>query len=180
MSQLSTYNSVEEKEKVFKHSDFFIIDSAKDFDEWYKQVTKMQNDTSNSLRRNNGPENLVDTIYNHYPYIFRGVGDAKYKIFSSAQRDWNINDMAQWANKSYLEYVNDLVKKASGLPLLSKVFKYYKLHHTQTDFPTLSILQHYGAPMPLIDFTYNLDVALYFSTEFCNPSNCSNPLNHYF
>lgn len=88
--------------------------------------------------------------------------------------------MGQWANRSYLEYVNDLVKKASGLPLLAKVFKYYKLHYTQTDFPTLSILQHYGAPTPLIDFTYNLDVALYFATEFCKPSNSSNPLDHYF
>lgn len=181
MSQLPVYSTLDEKSRVFQSSSYFIINTVEEFDRWYKEITNKQDHASKLVIKDSQSEtDAEDNVYNHYPFIFRGVGDAKYKIFSSAQRDWNINDMSQWAKKSYLEFVNDLIKQASGLPLLSKVFKYYKLHHKQTDFPTLSILQHYGAPTPLIDFTYNLDVALYFSTEFCQPSTSSNILDHYF
>ena len=181
MSKLSVYNNLEEKGRVFEASDYFIIDTIKVFDEWYNKIIEKQKEANEKVRLNSNSENdTQDAVYNYYPYIFRGVGDAKYKIFSSAQRDWNINNMSEWAGKSYLEFVNDLVKVAASEPLLSSVFKYYKLRHNQTDFPTLSILQHYSAPTPLIDFTYNLDVALYFSTEFCQPSISGNPIDQYF
>lgn len=179
MPQLPIYSTFQEKERVFKSSPYFIISTVKEFDSWYTLISSKQKNASKLVSKN-GENEFDDTIYNHYPFIFRGIGEAKYKIFSSAQREWNVNNMSQWAKKNYLEFVNDLVKKASGLPLLAKVFNYYKLHYRQTDFPTLSILQHYKAPTPLIDFTYNLDVALYFAVEFCQPSTSSNDLDHYF
>lgn len=180
MAQLSVYKTLEEKKEVFKKDEYFIIDTSEAFDKWYKWVSTKQNEASKKVNDINFETQFEDTIYNHYPFIFRGIGDAKYKIFSSAQRDWNLNDMSQWAGKSYLEYVNDIVKKAASSPLLAKVFNYYKLRHNQVDFPTLSILQHYGAPTPLIDFTYSLDVALYFATEFCQHSFSNNIIDQYF
>src|SRR5690606_20857055 len=38
----------------------------------------------------------------------------------------------------------------------------------------------YGAPTPLVDFTYSLDVALYFATEFCVHKDGANRIEQYF
>ncbi|MEJ7559159.1 MAG: hypothetical protein WKF66_12690 [Pedobacter sp.] len=81
MSQLSIYESLKEKRRVFKSTDYFTIDSAKDFDRWYKEISKLHDHSNFLERNNNGLEIFDDAKYNYYPYIFRGVGDAKYKIF---------------------------------------------------------------------------------------------------
>lgn len=180
MNQLSTYKDLDEKRKIFQEDGNFVIDSKSDFDAWYNAIVKRQSDAKKMVEESSTESEFEDNIYNHYPFIFRGVGEAKFKIYTSAQRDWIINDMSEWAGKPYLEFINDLIKKAYDKPLLTKVFNYYKLKINQRDFPTLSILQHYGAPTPLIDFTYNLDVALYFATEYCQPSLSSNKIDQYF
>jgi hypothetical protein len=180
MNQLLTYTDLSEKRKIFQEESYFVIDSKSDFDDWYNSVVKRQSDAKKKLGESSLESEYEDNVYNHYPFIFRGVGEAKFKIYTSAQRDWIVNDMMEWAGKPYLEFIDDLIKKAHNKPLLSKVFNYYSLYPNQRDFPTLSILQHYGAPTPLIDFTYNLDVALYFAIENCEPSLSSNIIDRYF
>jgi FRG domain len=177
MAQLPVYSNLDDKRTVFNKSGNFIINTVSEFDHWYNQITFLRNEATKNYRLSDEDE---ESIYIHYPYIFRGVGDAKYKIFASAQRHWLINNMNQWAKKDYLEFVQDLLDTASKLPLLDKVFKYYKLVARQRDFPIMSILQHYGAPTPLIDWTYNIDVSLYFATEYCTPISSANEIEKYF
>ena len=179
MAQLPIYLTLVDKEKAFKQSENFKINSAKEFDSWYKQISNTQNLAKKNLFGDDLNENEVN-VYRHYPYIFRGVGDAKFKTYSSAQRLWVINNMNEWAKKEYLEFIQDFIDKAGKLPLLDKVFKYYKLVPRQRDFPIMSILQHYGAPTPLIDWTYNIDVSLYFATEYCTPVTSANEIDQYF
>lgn len=179
MGVLKTYKTLEEKLKIFRNDEFFVIDTAKQFDIWYSKTLSRQYNQQKLIENNYFNENS-SSPYSGYPYIFRGVRESSFKIFSSAQREWKLHEMEQWSKMSFLEYVDYIVQKAANQPLLKSVFKYYHLHHMQTDFPTLSILQHYGAPTPLIDFTYNLNVALYFATEGCGLSSGSENIGGYF
>jgi len=171
MGTLKNYENFEEKNKSFsKLNDFHYIDTIQQFNSWYKSVVDIQKEQS-----------IEDRLSINYNYMFRGMGEAKYKLFNSSQRFWIINEVGQWWKpKKYLEYVNDFIVKARDKKLFNKIFEYYNLNPTQRDFPILSILQHYGAPTPLMDFSYDLDVALFFATEKASPSSSSNKIDQYF
>jgi hypothetical protein len=172
MGLLPAYNSFEEKnEKFNSNNDFLKIDTVKEFDIWYEKIRRDLKEKSNEYSTPG-----VNT--NH---IFRGMGEAKHKLLTSSQRFWITNELQQWWKpKDYLKYIQTFVDNARKKLLFKKVFEYYKLSSNQRDFPLLSILQHYGAPTPLMDWTYNLNVSLFFATENSYPSYSSNPIDQYF
>jgi hypothetical protein len=47
------------------------------------------------------------------------------------------------------------------------------------DFPLLSILQHYKAPTPLMDWTYDLNIALFFAIMDVKKSDRNNVIDDY-
>jgi len=176
MGILSNYKNFEDKNGNFSdNSDYQKIDTIEDFNRWYNYMhlrAKEVNDKNSSKDR--------DLTINSN-LLFRGMGEAKYKLFNSAQRFWITNEVEQWwTPKSYLEYVNEFINKARDKKLFFKIFEYYNLKPNQRDFPILSILQHYGAPTPLMDFTYDVDVALFFATEKATSSASNNEIDKYF
>ncbi|WP_158826976.1 FRG domain-containing protein [Mucilaginibacter lacusdianchii] len=93
--------------------------------------------------------------------LYRGIGDAGYKIYTSLQRQWIQKELS--GNYNFDAFVRKYLLETKSDPLLSKFFEALKLSKS---FPALfSFLQHYGAPTTLLDFTGNVDVALYFATE---------------
>lgn len=172
MGQLPTYKSFTEKNQKFvKDERFNLIDTIEQFDMWYNLTTNKIKEVSENAKINKINTNNM----------FRGMTEAKYKLMTSSQRFWIINELKQWwGPKKYLEFVNVFVTNARDKLLFKKVFEYYNLSYNQRDFPILSILQHYGAPTPLMDWTYNLDVALFFASEKAQSSNSSNDIDHYF
>lgn len=70
MGQLPFYKSLAEKNEKYKSSsDFGRIDNVQQFDTWYKIIKETK--LSEDYKQNN---------------FFRGITEAKYKLFNSAQR----------------------------------------------------------------------------------------------
>lgn len=83
---------------------------------------------------------------------FRGVSNASFELIPSLLRK-------QYKNKQFL---NDRI-------VINEFKRYYrkiidKKTEELADFECLYLLQHYGVPTKLLDFTSNEDIALYFAT----------------
>ena len=173
MGKLPLYNTLLEKNEKFSqdHTCNNRIDTIAEFDKWYYSLFNIINKKTEKSKLNN-----VNT-----DNMFRGMGEAKHKLFTSSQRFWIVNNLDQWwSPKKYLEFIKVFLDNARSKLLFKKVFEYYRLSPNQRDFPILSILQHYGAPTPLMDWSYNLDVALFFATENVFPSYSMNEIDQYF
>jgi hypothetical protein len=112
--------------------------------------------------------------------VFRGQNEAKYKLYSSAQRVWigeELNGLSYAHDyKKFIMYQIEKVKTFQG-NILEKFYNSFgKVTH---DFSYLSFLQHYGAPTPLLDWTQNCDCALFFATDNVR-HNPSEDIDNYF
>ncbi len=154
MAKLEYYATLADKQSSFSGNTdavrYFRIDEAYQFKDWHQQI-----------------DQLIKA--NPLGNFFRGAGEARFKLYNSAQRFWMQNNLTQLEAisqpLSYLQMIQNMVDSAKQQDLFKRVFDYHGLTPDQTDFPILSILQHYGAPTPLMDWTYNLDVALFFAVE---------------
>lgn len=156
MSQLPVYNDLESKGKAFKQ---VLINTKADVEIFIEE-----------LRSEIAQEN-------NRRFIYRGVTDAKYKLFSSAQRHFaekELNNITSYENlitgliENALKYQNGLLRK------------YFSGFGIPYDVPVLSFLQHYGAPTPLLDWTYNLQIALFFSIDGLQHSASNSKIDNYF
>ena len=164
MAQIPIYKDLIEKKTLFDNEDFFIINTKADLDRWFRFY-------SSDFKR----ENAVD-------FIFRGISEAKYKLYTSAQRLWITDNMNQWKNEySYKDFIENMIIKAKANPLLKKIFDLYDYSDEDRDFPIICLLQHYGAPSPVLDWTYNIDCAVFFATDnvIRNPKVKTNSIENY-
>lgn len=107
-------------------------------------------------------EDLIHSL-NDLPnnFIFRGHADSSWKLESTLERvlgmKWS-NDIA----RTYEDYYLNLFKSKYHIYNGSE-------HEPKTKLAWLSIMQHYGVPTRLIDFSESPYVALYFALEAYNP-----------
>ena len=91
-------------------------------------------------------------------WLFRGMQCAEWKLETSLER----------ACKTY--YKEDLSKAAYLENILTREFR-RRYHNHRVGIPDpvgiewLSLMQHYGAPTRLLDFTYSFFIAAYFAME---------------
>jgi hypothetical protein len=165
--KLTYYKTLEAKAPNFNQSAVihYRIDHAYQLNDWYNQT------------------NEIIKYQEPFANFFRGMDNAKYKLYNSAQRFWICNNLEEIEALSvpvqYIEMVQNMVNKAKQVKLLQQVFQYYNLADDQQDFPLLSILQHYNAPTPLLDWSYNLDVALYFALSSMKKNETENDIEDY-
>lgn len=93
--------------------------------------------------------------------VFRGVNEAKYMLFNSAQRQWQDWNLAK-IGITYKDRINCMLNTCRK-SLLSQYYK--RLGISANDWLFLSFLQHYNAPSPFLDFSKDYKAALFFA---CN------------
>lgn len=144
--KLPEYKSFEEKAPFFAPEDLshgypFVIDTPEEFDQLYDTLQKEHN-SSNHL-------------------LFRGVSEAKFQNFTSVQRLWLTN---KWEEGFTFDM---LVERGLQSVKEKSILKEYlsSLNVQPNDFYYLTFLQHFGAPTPMLDFSHNLNVGLYFAFD---------------
>lgn len=150
MGKLLEYNSLEEKKQFYNCT---TIDTEKDFNDIFQNI-----------------------INNQSSCVFRSVNEAKFKLYSSAQRQWIWNDLF---NKypSYKDYINNFIIKVQSHQHIVSFF--YNNHIPLNDFVILALLQHYSQPSPLVDFTYNPFLSLFFAFDNVKPGTEGNEIDNY-
>ncbi len=106
---------------------------------------------------------------------FRGMKQAKYKNYSSAYRFWVNEGLYPYFNPSealperFLIFCEVILKIVEKSKISEKLKLFYQSQALRPilnkDFFYFSLLQHFGAPSPLIDVTRSLKIALFFAIE---------------
>ena len=160
---LETYGSLEEKEKFFDNKKnmvlYYRVDTTKKLEETIKKIKKARESSTNVV------------------LVTRGVSEAKYKLYTSAQREWMTNE---WGRQgiTFPEFVGRLLDHIKT-DFIEKYFQSMgvRINHLLL----LSFLQHYRAPSPLLDFTTDPNVALFFALEHMQGiSHGSQDIENYF
>ena len=116
-------------------------------------------------------EEIFEENKNSSEILYRGVCEAKWRIYSSLQRYW-INEKIYNKGIDYKSFVEKTIlnaKKQQG-NILEKFFKKNGIS-PNNDIAILSFLQHYGCPTPLVDWTNSFINSLYFATENITENN---------
>ena len=95
---------------------------------------------------------------------FRGVNEAKYKMMTSLQRMCPSKELTKQK-----DYLTGLLSKVRDSSSVINFFNNNKI--SINDLSCLSLMQHYGLPTPLLDFSTDIKIALSFAAhEMKTPS----------
>lgn len=154
-----TYKSLDEKNKFFStyiNSDrtFEKIESREEFDKLFSYLNNSKN------------------------IIFRGVNEAKFRMYTSLQRAYQCNKIDLSISPS--NFIRDEISNLRNCKkhLLNRYYR--SLNLTDSDYLYLSYLQHYGAVTPFLDFSKNIRISLYFATSNVSYCSSSNDIDSYF
>jgi hypothetical protein len=143
---MNTYKTFEEKELYFKFGGLK-INTNKNFD-YYTNLLMLQ--------------------YSKEDFIFRGLPEAKYKLFNSAQRNWfQIASEETYQNEEmYDDYIISLMSECKkwNSGTVPNLLKTYGISD-KNSIAFLSFMQHFELPTPLIDFTKNPNNAIFFAID---------------
>lgn len=160
MLELQKYYTFNEKKEIFNH--------------------RIINDFQELL-------SIIDEYNNNEYFIFRGVNNASYKIYSSMHR-YFIERGVDIYNGKITEVLSNIVQKICKeyyliSPVIQHISPYFDLEYFKKErkriyskmltsyvisFYILSLLQHYGGISSLLDFTNNINNAIFFSTRNWN------------
>jgi hypothetical protein len=136
------YQNLEEKKNFFTQ---IRIDTERDFELLFKELLP--------LKWKEGG-------------IWRGLSESQYKLYNSLQRESLITSKLE-SVRDVINYIEFTTNKLADWNR-RVVLKYFQNNHNISTVPIYaaqSILQHYGCPTPMLDWTRNPNVALYFAVK---------------
>lgn len=107
--------------------------------------------------------------------IYRGVNEAKFQIYTSAQRFWLTDNLK--SQSSFTEFIGKLLCKLKSDNTIIEYLESTDV--TYNDVLGLAMLQHFGAPSTLIDFSLDLNCALFFAFDGMKRGNSYNEIDDY-
>ena len=137
------YESFEEKSEVFKEN--FKIDSEEEVDSIVSMYSSQEKN-----------------------FLYRGINTATYKLYSSSQVQWMLSDAI--SKKMNIEdYYNFIMDSIELTRENDRVKQYIKDNGiSDNDLFILALMQHYGMPSPVLDFSHSIFGALYFAWDKCD------------
>ena len=137
------YESVEEKSEVFKEN--FKIDNEEEVDSIVSMYSSHEKD-----------------------FLYRGINTATYKLYSSSQVQWMLSDAIS-KKKNIEDYYNFIMDSIELTRENNRVKQYIKDNGiSDNDLFILALMQHYGMPSPVLDFSHSIFGALYFAWDKCD------------
>lgn len=151
---LPTYKSLEEKDWTFQYEQ---ASTMSQFKEIFGRLE------TSVFAYDLGEKNK----YSNQVPVFRGQNKAKYKLYTSAQREWITKEWEkQLGEDGFVGFVQQLILQLKKTNAYNGLYRYFEsMGATENDLLLLSFLQHYGTSSPLLDFTYNKYVALFFAID---------------
>lgn len=146
--KLPEYKELQDKEDYF---DNYVIETPKDFDTFYSDFAPKEG------------------------LIYRGVNEAKFHIYTSAQRFWLTDNLK--SQSTFTEFVGKLLCKLKSDNTIVEYLESTDV--TYNDVLGLAMLQHFGAPSTLIDFSLDLNCALFFAFDGMKKGNSYNEIDDY-
>jgi pyruvyltransferase len=97
--------------------------------------------------------------------LFRGLNDARFKMFASSQRHWlqRTDWLARLGEQGYYDFIEKLIRRTEQLQEVMLYMQHQGVHNN--DMYLLALMQHFGVPTPMIDFSENLMTGLFFATD---------------
>ena len=137
------YESFEEKSEVFKEN--FKIDNEEEVDSIVSMYSSHEKD-----------------------FLYRGINTATYKLYSSSQVKWMLYDAIS-KKKNIEDYYNFIMDSIELTRENNRVKQYIKDNGiSDNDLFILALMQHYGMPSPVLDFSHSIFGALYFAWDKCD------------
>ena len=119
-------------------------------------------------------------------FIYRGCSEAKHKMYCSAQRLYMNRELHKQVKPSlikshYRKFITELIEscKKWNNGVVKKLLIQSGIDENNT-LAYLSYMQHFGVPTPLLDFTFNPYVALFFAVDNIQYLPSDNEIDNYF
>lgn len=132
--KLPEYKTLAEKDAFFNCVN---INIRADFDKYYKTLS------------------MTDGV------VYRGVYEAKFHIYTSAQRAWQTDSLGY--HTTFCDFIRSLLSKLKSDQTIIDYLKSTDVSYN--DVLGLAMLQHFGAPSTLIDFSLDQKSALFFAFD---------------
>lgn len=124
--------------------------------------------------------NELPAIVENRTFLYRGIEQASYRLFSKAQRSYRANKSNDITDeRAYHALIEEMIKKAKSINGNALYNFLNGLGAKDNDISVLSFLQHYGAPTPIMDWTTDIFVSLYFAISKLTNEELENYNNHY-